>query len=176
MKLEHFLAVVLAGLILLLVARSMYFPSQKRDILPVLIDIEQPFYAVYFSSPQGDLLEPEFHQGIASIEQVLTDLLAGPRLSYFVNVIPTGTEVLGYSRAGSTLYVNFSHHLISNHPGGSRGEILTVYAIVNSLTDLPGVDQVQILVENQTVPTLAGHLDLSRALHKDYAILGTSVL
>ena len=91
-------------------------------------------------------------------------------------MLPVDTAVLGYRQAGGTLYINFSHHLVSNHPGGSTGEILTVYGIVNSLTDIAGVERVQILVENQIIETLAGHLNLQRALVKDHSALGSSVL
>lgn len=176
MKWESVLAALVVALILLLVVRVVYFSVEDADILQVFIDVQRPFYPVYFSSPEGDLLEPEFHQGIGTIEDVLEDLLAGPTLPHLVGVIPAETAILGYRKTGDTVYVNFSNSLISNHPGGSTGEIMTVYGIVNSLTDLPGVENVQILVENQPILTLVGHLDLRRPLRKDYAILGTSVL
>lgn len=51
-----------------------------------------------------------------------------------------------------------------------------MYGIVNSLTDIAGVERVQILVENQIIETLAGHLNLQRALVKDHSALGSSVL
>ncbi|NMB00681.1 MAG: GerMN domain-containing protein [Firmicutes bacterium] len=176
MKWEHILAALVVVLMLLLVIRIAYFAGEDADILPVLIDVQEPFYPVYYGSPEGDLLEPEFHHGIASIDQVLADLLAGPRLNHLIGIIPPETKVLGYHKTGGTLYVNFSHHLATNHPGGSMGEIMTVYGIVNSLTEISGVEKVQILLENQMVFTLAGHLDLTEPLHKDYAILGTSAL
>lgn len=97
-------------------------------------------------------------------------------MEHLAGVIPADTVVLGYRLSGETLYVSFSHHLVTNHPGGSTGEILTVYAIVNSLTGIDGVERVQILVENQVVDTLAGHLNLQRALRKDYSALGSQVL
>ena len=176
MKWERISAIVLVVLILVLVMRVVYFRSEKADILRVFIDVSEPYYPVYFGSPNGELLEPELRRGIGSIEGVLTDLLVGPSMSQLVGIIPPETTILGYRRTGNIVYVNFSHHLISNHPGGSTGEIMTVYGIVNSLVALPGVEEFQFLVENQPVPTLAGHLDLRGTLRKDYAILGISLL
>ena len=67
--------------------------------------------------------------------------------------------------------MSFSHHLVTIHPCCSIGYIFSVYSIVNSLAVLAGVEQVQILVENQVIDTLAGHLNLRRALRPDYSAL-----
>ncbi|NLM41477.1 MAG: GerMN domain-containing protein [Firmicutes bacterium] len=177
MKKERILAgLLLAALVVLVVRALVGWPVPEEEIIPVGIDLAQPFYPVYFGSRENGLLAPEFHQGTASVEQVLADLVAGPKLQHLIGVIPEGTVVLGHRQVGDTLYVSFSHHLVTNHPGGSTGEILTVYAIVNSLTDVEGVAQVQILVEDQVVDTLAGHLNLRRALSKDHSASGSSVL
>ncbi|HPW21762.1 MAG TPA: GerMN domain-containing protein, partial [Vicinamibacterales bacterium] len=50
-------------------------------------------------------------------------------------------------------------------PGGSQHELLTVYAIVDTLTaNLPAITSVQILVDGREVDSLAGHVDLRRPL------------
>jgi hypothetical protein len=64
--------------------------------------------------------------------------------------------------------VDLSAEVARNHPGGSIDEILTVYTIVNALTDnLPAITAVQILVDGREVDTLAGHVDLRRPLRKN---------
>jgi hypothetical protein len=65
-------------------------------------------------------------------------------------------------------FVDFSPELSSKHPGGSLSELLTVYAIVDTLTvNLPAIVRVQILVDGKEVDTLAGHVDLRRPLVKN---------
>jgi hypothetical protein len=65
-------------------------------------------------------------------------------------------------------FVDFSPELSSKHPGGSLSELLTVYAIVNTLTvNLPAIVRVQILVDGKEVDTLAGHVDLRHPLVKN---------
>jgi spore germination protein GerM len=65
-------------------------------------------------------------------------------------------------------YVDLSREITANHPGGTLSEILTVYAVVNSLTaNLPAIRSVQLLVEGKEVATLAGHVDLRRPLTKN---------
>ncbi len=83
--------------------------------------------------------------------------------------IPDGTtlKALFISQKGEA-YVDLSAEVSRNHPGGSLDEILTVYTIVDVLTDnLPAITAVQILIEGHEVDTLAGHVDLRRPLPKN---------
>ena len=64
----------------------------------------------------------------------------------------------------------FSREVVAAHPGGTLNELLTVYTIVNALTEnLPAVTAVQVLVDGKEVETLAGHVDLRRPLAKNLA-------
>ena len=56
------------------------------------------------------------------------------------------------------------------HPGGTINEMLSIYTLVNALTEnLPAVTPVQVMVDGQEVETLAGHVDLRRPLAKNLA-------
>ena len=85
------------------------------------------------------------------------------------SAIPEGTTLksLFISQKGEA-YVDLSAEVSKNHPGGSLDEILTVYTIVDVVTDnLPAITAVQILIEGHEVDTLAGHVDLRRPLPKN---------
>jgi spore germination protein GerM len=61
-------------------------------------------------------------------------------------------------------FVDLSQELITNHPGGSCAEELTIYGLANTLiTNFPAVKRVRILVEGREIQSLAGHLDLSKS-------------
>ena len=60
--------------------------------------------------------------------------------------------------------VDFSADLTTKKGGGSASEILAVSAIVYTLTEFPGVERVQIMIEGKKVATLYGHMDLSEPL------------
>ena len=65
-------------------------------------------------------------------------------------------------------FVDFSPELSTKHTGGSLDELLTVYAIVDTLTvNLPAIARVQILIDGKEADTLAGHIDLRRPLAKN---------
>jgi hypothetical protein len=80
--------------------------------------------------------------------------------------LPPGTALRAvYVADGGAAYADFTGALRANHPGGSLNELLTVYAIVSSLTvNLPAITSVQILIDGHEVDTLAGHVDLRRPL------------
>ncbi len=102
------------------------------------------------------------------------ELTIGPHTD-LVPTIPASAQLrdLFITKEG-TAYVDFSEELKSQHTGGSTGEIATVYSIVNTLTlNFPQIKRVQILVNDQMVDTLAGHLDLSRPLSQDLTTIRT---
>jgi hypothetical protein len=59
-------------------------------------------------------------------------------------------------------YLDLSQEVVSNHPGGSSAEELTVFSFSQTLlANFPAIKTVNILVEGREVQTLAGHLDLT---------------
>ena len=96
----------------------------------------------------------------------IVEALLEPAPEGLASAIPPGTALRGlFVGEQGDAYVDFSGSLRTNHPGGSASEILTVYAIVSTLTvNLPAITSVQILIDGHEVDTLAGHVDLRRPL------------
>jgi len=128
---------------------------------------------IYFGSADGEHLLAEkrqIRQGPKELEikEILTILINGPRSSDFGRTIPDGTRVLDVSVKGRTAFADFSSEIMKNHPGGSSGELETIYSIVNSITlNFPEITDVQILVEGKKEETLAGHIDISLPIAPD---------
>jgi Sporulation and spore germination len=129
---------------------------------------------LFYVSNDGLRLKPEerevlFGEGTAAQARRIIEAQLEPPAAPAVSAIPAGTTLkeLFISERGEA-YVNLSSEIASNHPGGSIDEILTVYTIVNALTDnLPAIVAVQILIDGHEVDTLAGHVDLRRPLRKN---------
>ncbi len=120
--------------------------------------------SLYFGAATSELLVRE--QRAVSPEEVgvpyVTELLlAGPTTSEYLSVIPPGTKLLDWNMQNDTLTLDFSGELADGHPGGSSAELQTVFSIVNTMTELPGVKRVQLLIAGRNVDTLVGHVDLS---------------
>ena len=105
---------------------------------------------------------------VAQANEIVAAQLA-PVAEPLVSAVPAGTTLraLFISERGDA-YVDFSRDMIAAHPGGSTTELLTVYTIVNALTEnLPAVHAVQLLVDGKEVDSIAGHVDLRRPLEKN---------
>jgi spore germination protein GerM len=169
-------AVVIA--LLLSVGAYMFFsgaatktPVQAAPVFETATTFSGPRMSVtlYFPSKDGRWLSPEkrdIKEGADLRENVLdvvSELVRGPATG-LTPAFPADTRVKGvFIDPKGTAYVNFSRELQSEYPGGAWTETLTIYSLVNTLTeDFPEIKQVQILIEGSAVDTLAGHIDTSR--------------
>lgn len=122
--------------------------------------------ALYFATP--DALGLEVEQRVLTTEPApmiaLAELLTGTANADLVNVIPPGTQLNGLAISNGVAYVDFNEGLLNSNNRGSANELLTVAAIVNTLTEFVGIEQVQILINGKEVETLYGHMDLSEPL------------
>ncbi|MDN5344571.1 MAG: hypothetical protein PWQ18_682 [Clostridia bacterium] len=131
---------------------------------------------LYFSDATGNYLVAE-KRSIPLVEGIaratIEELIKGPGPgSQLLPTIPKGTVLKDINiRSDGLARVDFSKELVANHSGGSLGESLTVYSIVNTLTQFPSVKQVQFLVDGQYVKTIAGHVDVSAAMGRNESLI-----
>jgi len=136
---------------------------------------------LYYLSDDGLRLRPEEREillGAGTAEQArhIVEAQLEPVQAPMASAIPQGTKLkeLFISDKGEA-YVDLSSEVSTNHTGGSLDEILTVYTLVDALTDnLPAVTAVQILIDGKEVDTLAGHVDLRRPLAKNMTWVETA--
>lgn len=133
---------------------------------------------LYYGTPDG--------QGLAAVKrevplaegpraqgrQILESELEEPPAPY-VSLIPKGTLLRAfYITERGDAFVDLSPEASTAHPGGSTRELLTVYAIVNTVTaNLSSVERVQILIGGKQADTLAGHVDLRRPFERDTSLV-----
>ncbi len=133
----------------------------------------KPVTKIYFSDDQEmylvaeDLTLTDGSSPEAAAGEVIAALLKGPNNTALLPTLPQGTKLLAVQVENGLATVNFSADLRDKHSGGSDGENMTVYSIVNSLTKLEGIDRVQILVDGEVIESLAGHIDLREPLEAD---------
>lgn len=106
------------------------------------------------------------------VRVVLEEVIRGSETG-LMSPVDRGTRVLAvFVSAGGVAYLDLSGEAGAALKGGSRGELLSVYALVNSVSaNFPSIKRVQILLDDHPVPTLAGHVDLSRPLPPDMTYL-----
>ncbi len=125
----------------------------------------QALAAVKREVPLGDGPRAQGRQILES------ELEAAP--SPYLSLIPAGTMLRAfYITDRGDAFVDLSPEVSTMHPGGSTNELLTVYAIVNTVTaNLSSVERVQILIGGKQADTLAGHVDLRRPFERDTSLV-----
>lgn len=137
---------------------------------------------LFFESEDGLHLVPTEREvplaegPVAQARAILETQLAAEAQAPLLSAIPKGAALRGiFVSDRNEVFVDLDPAIRTGHPGGSMAELLTVYTIVNSvLTNLPNLQQVQILIGGQEVDTLAGHVDLRRPLKKNDDIVASS--
>jgi len=118
-------------------------------------------------------VERDVAYGEGTLEQAREILAAQvtPVAEPLVSAIPAGATVRAlFLTEGGEAYVDFSRDITTGHTGGTSDELLTIYTIVNALTEnLPAVTAVQVLVDGKEVDTLAGHIDLRNPIARNPA-------
>ncbi|MGI6225780.1 MAG: GerMN domain-containing protein [Peptococcales bacterium] len=147
-------------------------------------DISQPEETVvtlYFGNEDGYLRkELRTVNWVPSAEnggQLVEELIKGTQdTDNTLNVIPEGTKLLNYQfdAEQGRATVDFSEHVLG--AAGSMGEIFVVYSVVNTLTELPGVENVMFLVEGKEVETIAGHIYTGEPIERDINLLEGNAL
>ena len=146
-----------------------YKEEEIKEVEPVPIE-EMVEVNLYFSDSQAMYLVPEkrkISQIPSLARQAVIELINGPGNSDLYPTIPEGTQVNEVYIADDIVYIDLSEEIFKNHPGGSSGELMTVYSIVNTLTEISPIKGVQILVEGNEMKSLAGHIDISMPLLRD---------
>lgn len=152
-----------------IVTKEVPYKEEKKEVEPVPTE-EMVEVNLYFSDSQAMYLVPEkrkIPQTPSLARQAVIELIKGPESSDFYTTIPEGTQVNEVYIADGIAYIDLSEEIFKNHPGGSSGELMTVYSIVNTLTEIPPIKSVQILVEGNEMKSLVGHIDISMPLLRD---------
>ncbi len=93
---------------------------------------------------------------------ILEQLIAGPKEEGHYATIPPETKIMDVTTTSDGVcYVNLSQEFVTKHSGGSTGELLTIYSIVNSLAEMENVEKIQFLIEGEKVEAFKGHVDFS---------------
>ena len=127
--------------------------------------------ALYFTNGQAEKLIRETRQVVVEDQDInvliLEELIKGPESPEMGRTIPGDTRVHGVDVNEGLALADFSEELRASHWGGSTGEILTVYSVVNTLAERPDIQRVQFLIDGEAIETLTGHMELSDPVEPD---------
>ena len=134
---------------------------------------------LYFASEDGLRLVPTEREvplaagAVAQARSIIEAQLSAEPPAPLMSTIPKGATLRGvFVSERNEAFVDLDPVIKTAHGGGSHQELMTVYTIVNALlTNLPNLQEVQILIGGQEADTLAGHVDLRRPLRKNEGLI-----
>ncbi|MCD8119301.1 MAG: GerMN domain-containing protein [Lachnospiraceae bacterium] len=145
--------------------------SSTSDEVMELYSVET--VTLYLTDSSGNGLKAYDIEGAfpinTSMEQHILDLLIGwEDTADYISPIPDGTTVLSVQTQDSVCYVNFSSDFLNTMVGVSQE--VTLFSVVNSLTQLSYVSYVYVTVEGSSDVTM-GSITLGSALSSNWDYL-----
>ncbi len=119
---------------------------------------------LYFADSDGTGLVKEervvrYSSNIALEKLVVEQLIDGPTTSGLQQTIPSGTELITITVADDICYVDLDERF--KNQDYTITEPVVLYSIVNSLTELQGIDKVQLSINGDTKGKCRFNYDLS---------------
>lgn len=105
------------------------------------------------------------------IKLIIDTLAKGLNKANILDVIPNGSRLNDVYIQGETAYIDFSQEFVDNHPGGSLGEYNTIYSIVNSITEIEGIENVVFLIDGKKQTTYKGHCQFDIPIYRDESLI-----
>lgn len=102
---------------------------------------------------------------------IVEETLKGPQKEGLHPVIPEGTRLLSLEVEKGRATVNLSSQVRDNFNLGAMGEGYIIYSVVNALTELPAIKEVQFLVEGEIIETIGGHFLLEEPFTRDESLI-----
>lgn len=122
---------------------------------------------LYFASEDNTKLKKEIRyiplseakksaSNLASV--IVKELIKGPSQgSSLLATIPAGTQLRSpVTIDAGVATVDFTKEFIEKHPGGRTAEQLTIFSIVNSLTELKEIQKVKFLIDGKSSKEFKG--------------------
>jgi germination protein M len=137
---------------------------------------------LYFINEQGNKLSPEIryidnaevnkgNEYLATV--IVKELIKGPvKGSQLQPSIPAETTVHSdVTIKDGVATVDLSKEFINKHPGGKKQEQLTLYSIVNSLTEIKEIKSVQFKIEGKVKKEFKGNYQIDVAYPRSAYII-----
>jgi spore germination protein GerM len=97
---------------------------------------------------------------VAKGKAIIGLLIRGPK-GKLVQTLPASTTLRDFYLTPKGVAVVDFNNVTTDYPGGAQMELMTLYAIVNSLVlNIDKINAVKILITGREATTLTGHLDI----------------
>jgi spore germination protein GerM len=102
---------------------------------------------------------------LASFQEIIKD----PSAEDLYNIMPVGTQIIGAHYADGTATINLSREFVDNK-GSELVDTLVLACIVNTLTEIEGIEGVSFEIEGEKLSLYGSH-DLSIPIRRNYSLI-----
>lgn len=168
MKKRKILLTIILLLLIIGIAVLIYMKVQGKELLAVETEItpleeiteeqeRQTMISLYFVNTETNTLVPEARKIDAKklvenpYKTLVEYLIEKPKNEKLVSCIPEGTKVNNAVLKNNVIEIDLSKEFIENQNGGIEKAKLSIYSIVNTLTELNEVNSIKLLIEGKEV-------------------------
>lgn len=126
---------------------------------------------------EGELRYMEIGEAKQSTENIastiVTELLKGPSKDFSgKRIIPEGTKLLSpVTISGSLAVVNLSKEFVNNSSAEKKDIDMSIYSLVNSVTEIKELDRVKILIDGKEEASFKGVVEMNLPFKRNKALI-----
>lgn len=136
---------------------------------------------LYFSNQDGTGLINEIHylsmndamQGTEQLAALLVkELVNGPSNSELMATIPEGAALRSPVKVENRMAtVDMTKEFVDNHPGGKEAEEMTIFSVVNTLTELKDIETVKFIINGKEQKEFKGSFRFDNEFPRNEALI-----
>jgi len=126
---------------------------------------------------EREIRHMEMEEAMKSTESIasaiVTEVLRGPTdASKGIRVIPEGTRMLApVTITGNLAVVNLSQEFVNNNSEDKKQVEMSIYTLVNSVTEIKELDRVRILIDGREAENINGEVDMSMPFKRNHSLI-----
>lgn len=134
-------------------------------------DYQEVTLTLYFANEKGDGLvevtrDVYRNENMSMEKLVLEQLIEGPKGKEKVHpAIPPETKVLSVAEEDGVCYVNLNEGFLEQ--GVDVADVVSIYSIVNSLSEINGINKIQIAINGDTSKAYKDNIPLDELFERD---------
>ena len=103
-------------------------------------------------------------------QYIINELIKGTENTELTAPLSKDTVLLSVETSDSKCFVNFKANFLDKNSGSAEQEKMTVFSIVDSLTELDTIDRVQFLMDGKKVD-MFGNVNIGSMFGRDESII-----
>lgn len=101
---------------------------------------------------------------------IINELIKGSSNGNVSSALNAGTVLLSVETSNNICFVNFKSNFLDKNTGSAEKEKMTVYSIVDSLTELDSIERVQFLMDGKKIDSF-GNINIGSMFGRDESII-----